>query len=150
MPHVTLKRAVGDELKEVAEIENQARSKTYAAAESLEELKGLVKKAVVFFLIKQGNVTIGNIAYEELNKNRVRLRHLALYSKYRGKGLAEKAIKTILKKLQKYKVTELTVHPHNNRAIRLYLSLDFKIESWKDNYFGDGEPRLVLVHRASK
>lgn len=52
-----------------------------------------------------------------------------------------------LKKMTKYPRIELVVHPHNNPAISLYLSLGFKIESWRDNYFGDGEPRLVLVKK---
>jgi hypothetical protein len=29
----------------------------------------------------------------------------------------------------------------------LYLSMGFIIESWLDNYFGDGEPRLMLVKK---
>jgi len=50
--------------------------------------------------------------------------------------------------LEKFKNTEridLAAHPDNFRAIKLYQSLGFAIESRKENYYGDGEPRLILV-----
>lgn len=51
----------------------------------------------------------------------------------------------LLDKLSKYSAIKLTVHPHNNKAIGLYLAMGFLIESWSDNHFGDGEPRLLLI-----
>ena len=49
----------------------------------------------------------------------------------------------LLKEIGNKKIV-LTVHPQNNAALRIYLKLGFVIISWKDNYFGDGEPRLYL------
>lgn len=40
---------------------------------------------------------------------------------------------------------ELAVHPDNQIALRLYASLGFEIKSRQENYFGDGEPRLLLT-----
>jgi ribosomal-protein-alanine N-acetyltransferase len=40
---------------------------------------------------------------------------------------------------------DLVTHPQNDIALKLYTSLGFKVESREENYFGDGEPRLVLV-----
>lgn len=40
---------------------------------------------------------------------------------------------------------DLVTHPENTKAIRLYESLGFKIAERKENYYGDGEPRVVLV-----
>jgi len=39
---------------------------------------------------------------------------------------------------------ELVTHP-DNPALKLYESLGFTVESRKENYWGDGEPRLVLA-----
>ena len=41
---------------------------------------------------------------------------------------------------------DLAVHPDNNAANSLYGSLDFKATRREENFFGDGEPRLITVH----
>jgi ribosomal protein S18 acetylase RimI-like enzyme len=38
-------------------------------------------------------------------------------------------------------------HPENEIALGLYMSLGFEIESRQENFFGDGEPRLVLARK---
>lgn len=53
----------------------------------------------------------------------------------------------LLKKMSEYPRIELVAHPHNSPAILLYLSLGFIIESWENNYFDDGEPRLIMVKK---
>ena len=45
---------------------------------------------------------------------------------------------------------DLVTHPHNSKIIGLYLSYGFIIEAWKDNHFGDGEPRIVLARELQK
>ncbi len=32
---------------------------------------------------------------------------------------------------------DIVTHPKNTPALKLYLKYGFKIESWKDNYYGD-------------
>jgi ribosomal-protein-alanine N-acetyltransferase len=39
---------------------------------------------------------------------------------------------------------DLVTHPDNAAAIALYGSLGFALESRKEDYFGDGEPRVVM------
>lgn len=51
----------------------------------------------------------------------------------------------ILDDLEDVKRIDLVTRPQNSRAFMLYLLLGFAAESWKDNYFGDGEPRLVHI-----
>jgi len=46
--------------------------------------------------------------------------------------------------LTSFKKLSLVVHP-DNLAVKLYESFGFKRESLVENYFGDGEPRLVMV-----
>jgi ribosomal protein S18 acetylase RimI-like enzyme len=77
----------------------------------------------------------------------VNINGLVISPKFQGRGFARQAIQLILKKVKKYPRIELMVHPHNVPALSLYLSLGFMIESWHNNHFGDGEPRLVLVKK---
>jgi ribosomal-protein-alanine N-acetyltransferase len=51
----------------------------------------------------------------------------------------------ILEKCKGTDRIDLVTHPENKNALQLYMSLGFKVESRRENYFGDGEPRLVLV-----
>ncbi|EKD43974.1 MAG: acetyltransferase [uncultured bacterium] len=139
-----LKRATLKDVQEVMDIENSASSATYVGNIKVDEVRLFIKNESVF-LIKRGKITIGGIAYKIQKTDYARLKNLALYTKYRGKGLAAQAILMLLNKLKNFKRVDLTVHPHNSRAISLYLSLGFIIESWQDNYYGDGESRLILV-----
>jgi ribosomal-protein-alanine N-acetyltransferase len=51
----------------------------------------------------------------------------------------------ILEKCKGSNRIDLVTHPENSSALELYSSLGFKVESRQENYFGDGEPRLVLA-----
>jgi ribosomal-protein-alanine N-acetyltransferase len=59
--------------------------------------------------------------------------------------LARKAMIHVLNEIELVKRIDLVTHPDNTKAINLYESLGFKIESTIENYFGDGEPRIVMV-----
>jgi len=43
----------------------------------------------------------------------------------------------------------LITHPLNTPAILLYLKNGFQITGWKDNYYGDSEPRIIFAHNQS-
>lgn len=146
MNKVLLERATRKDLKAVADIEKEAQSKTYSALIDEAELKNFINNEFVF-LIKRQNVILGLIAYKIVKKNVVYLDGLVVRKKFRRKGIAKQTVTIILKKISKYPRIELLVHPSNNPALCLYLPLGFFIESWKDNYFGDGEPRLMLVKK---
>ena len=72
---------------------------------------------------------------------------LVVLPQFRRQGFGLRAMRLVLKKMQAYPRVELVVHPHNSPAVSLYLSLGFIIESWVKNYFGDGQPRLVMVKK---
>jgi ribosomal protein S18 acetylase RimI-like enzyme len=51
----------------------------------------------------------------------------------------------ILEELKDYKRIELVTHPDNKSAIKLYFSFGFLTEKQMENYFGDGEPRILMA-----
>lgn len=132
------------DLNEVAKIENSGHSQTYSGYIKPGEVADALKNNFVF-LIKRGHTTIGSISYKINGKDAARLDALVVYPKYRSKGFGRAAVILLLKKLNKYKKIDLTVHPHNSRAILIYLSAGFVIGSWQENYYGDDEPRLILI-----
>jgi ribosomal-protein-alanine N-acetyltransferase len=71
--------------------------------------------------------------------------NLAVDPTYRRRGIARAAMLLILEKCKGSHRVDLVTHPENKNALRLYRSLGFKVESRQENYFGDGEPRLVLA-----
>lgn len=146
MNQITLKRAVLENIKEIAKIEKSAKSKTYSARIKVKDVARFINKDFVF-LIKNGDTTVGLVSYEETKRGGSHCNGLVLYPKFRGKGFARKAMLLVLKKMIKYNRAELVVHPHNSSAISLYLSLGFIIENWCKNYFGDGEPRVMMVYK---
>jgi ribosomal protein S18 acetylase RimI-like enzyme len=70
---------------------------------------------------------------------------LAIDPRFQNQGIACQALAFVSNDLKGIKRIDLVVHPRNNAAVRLYLSFGFIIESWKDNHFGDGEPRIVMA-----
>jgi len=120
-----------------------ARLKTYSAITDKNDARKEIEKNVVY-LIKMGDKVAGSAMYEMKGKNCAYLSGLVIAPRFRGKGIARKAIAYRLNKLKNVKRIEVVTHPHNSPIIKLYLSFGFIIESWKNNYYGDGEPRLML------
>ena len=98
-----------------------------AAREIRENTLWLIKKEG-----EDGSVYISNVAVDPV---------------FRRRGIARLAMKRILDTNKSARRIDLVTHPENERALNLYLSLGFKIESRDENRFGDGEPRLVLARK---
>ena len=65
--------------------------------------------------------------------------------RYQNQGIGREALTTILGELKEVKRIDLVTHPENESALSLYQSFGFQIESRVEDYYGDGQPRLVLV-----
>ena len=70
---------------------------------------------------------------------------LAVDSQHRGKGIARLLVQAVLTKASAGSVVKLTVDPNNVPACKLYTSLGFKVLEKEEDYFGDGEPRMVMA-----
>lgn len=145
MNNILLKRATLKNIKEVTALEKLASSRTYSGRTTEDEVKNFIKNQFVFLIMYQEKV-VGLVAYK-ITKKTVHFNGLVINPKFRRLGFAKQTLLLVLRKVSQYPRIELVVHPHNNPALALYLSLNFIIDSWKNNYFGDGEPRLMLIKK---
>jgi ribosomal-protein-alanine N-acetyltransferase len=95
-------------------------------------------------IIKVGDVAVGSIAYAEKSPEHVYISGMIVRPEHQGRGLATAAIQEVVATYPNAKRIDLVTHP-DNPALKLYESLGFKVEERKENYFGDGEPRMVLA-----
>jgi len=95
-------------------------------------------------LIKIGTKAVGSIAYGEKEPSHLYISGLIVKPEYQRKGIATHALEQVLAKYADADCIDLVTHP-DNPALKLYESLGFTVEERKENYFGDGQPRLVLA-----
>lgn len=144
---LSYKKATEKDWELVRDLEKKAASvspRFFLAYESEKEMKNYLQEDNVFFIIKD-NQPIGTVAYKFKGSNIAHVGGLAILPDYSGKGYGTKALQWLLDQIKKVERVELVVHPRNSAAVCIYLKLGFRIEDWKDNYFGDGEPRLELA-----
>lgn len=98
----------------------------------------------VVYLIKEDGAVVGDISYTVKGPGYAYITGLIIVPEYRRRGLARKAINMILDELKDYRQIGLDVHP-DNHAVKLYESLGFVATEQKDDFYGDGEPRIVIV-----
>ena len=116
----------------------------YFAMTKKEDIKNYIKKSNVFIIQKQEK-SIGTISYEIKDENHIYLDGLNIHPDNQKQGIATKAMEFIMDKLKNTKKLSLHVHPKNTAAIKLCLNFGFNIESWVNDHFRDGEPRLILI-----
>ncbi len=97
------------------------------------------------YIIEKDGVAVGNISYEEKDDDHVYISGLVVEQQFQGQGIAREALTHLLENLGAVKRIDLVTHPDNVTALKLYQSFGFISESRKENYFGDGQPRLVLA-----
>jgi ribosomal protein S18 acetylase RimI-like enzyme len=98
-----------------------------------------------FYFIKAGNTVVGTAAYQIKSDKSAYISNVAVLPEFRRRGIAREAMLFFLDKCKTANRIHLVTHPENRNALALYSSLGFKVESRQENYFGDGEPRLILV-----
>lgn len=144
-PKITFKRATTDDVNEYLSIEKSTIGlKMYSRILDKDEALEEINNNQVYFIIKNNKI-IGSCEYQIRGVDEVYLSGLVILPEFQSQGIAHQATEFRLNKLKNVKRIWLVTHPHNSKIIKMYLSYGFIIESWKDNYFGDGEPRIVLV-----
>ncbi|PIR57660.1 MAG: hypothetical protein COU71_02920 [Parcubacteria group bacterium CG10_big_fil_rev_8_21_14_0_10_38_31] len=146
--NINLRKATPSDIPTLLIIERSVAGKnTYSPMLETDEWEEEFQKSDVY-LIEHDGVVVGNISYKKKGENNVYISGLAIAPRFQGLGIAKEAMIQILEKLKD--ITDITridlvTHPDNVIALKLYQSLGFIIESRKENFYGDGEPRLVLA-----
>lgn len=142
---ITLERATSADLEAFMELEKSVRNpKTYPSSANEEEALAELTNTQVYFIKKEDHV-VGNISYEMNAEDHAEITGLMVDPHYQGQGIGREALTAILDKLKGVKRIDLVTHPENEQALPLYQSLGFHIESRVEDYYGDGQPRLILV-----
>lgn len=108
-----------------------------------EVAKELAKGPV--YLAKLGKRVIGMASYERRADGTAYISGLTVDPDFQGRGIGRKILKKMLAETKDAPSISLLTHPENTAAIALYRSFGFAETSRKDNYFGDGEPRVELT-----
>ncbi|MCD4739921.1 GNAT family N-acetyltransferase [archaeon] len=144
---LVFKRAIDSDWQKIAELEQSvSTNKYYHSVTTESEVKKYMKESQVY-LIYDEKEAVGTVSFEMKTPKHAYLDGLTVRPDYQKQGVATKAIEFILNKLKGIDRIELVTHPENTPAIKVYLRFDFTIEAWKDNYFGDGEPRILLARK---
>lgn len=146
MQEIILQRARVGDVDAYLSIEKSVgagQAKTYSGVTTKREAEEELAKNIVYLIKKEEDV-VGTIQYQLEGKDCAHITGFVVDPRFQEQGIGREALARVLEELKEIKRIDLVTHPHNTPAIMLYLSFGFIIESWKDNYFGDGEPRIVL------
>jgi ribosomal protein S18 acetylase RimI-like enzyme len=95
------------------------------------------------FICYEGDKSVGLYSYKETDKEGVELKSLAVIPEFQNRGIAKTMMEDFFSRIDGKK-SFLVTHPKNTGAIILYLKSGYVITGWKENVYGDGEPRLYL------
>ena len=141
---ISLKKANNADIEDLQLLEESvSAAKTYSPMLSEDEWIVALDIGTVY-LIEVDGQTVGSLSIEPKKDARVHVGGLVIDPRFQGKGIGKKAMELALKELTDAKTIDLAVHPENTRALKLYESLGFGVGEKKENYYGDGEPRLIL------
>ncbi|MFA6227050.1 MAG: GNAT family N-acetyltransferase [Candidatus Paceibacterota bacterium] len=144
MNNITLKLATEKDVSIFIELEKSvAHLKVYSAMISEDEVKKEFEKNTIY-LIENNNKIVGSIEYEIKNPDHAYISGFVVNPKFQGQGIGREALRLILERLKDIRRIDLVTHP-DNPVLNLYKSFGFVVESRIENYFGDGEPRVVLA-----
>lgn len=143
-------KATAKDVQELLDIEKTAKGlKTYSGYFQKHEIEKWISEEVVYLIKEKGDL-VGSIAYEIKNKNEAHISGLVIRPEFQKKGLAKEAMLELLQELAGYQKIDLVTHPDNVGAVKLYESLGFVEVDRQENFFGDGQPRIIMVKKQIK
>lgn len=144
---IVLKKATIKDIPELVAVEKKLTGlKTFSAMATEKEWQDEFKKDnfTIYLIMNDGKV-VGNVSYEKNPDGSVYLSGFAIDPEFQGKGIGRQVMNQIMEELASAKKITLMTHPENTAAVKLYSSFGFVVRSRKENYFGDGEPRIEMV-----
>jgi ribosomal protein S18 acetylase RimI-like enzyme len=142
---ITFERATVEEAAALLDLEERVAVPTiYEPRVRIEDAINEIQ-ANTFYFIKHGDRIIGSASFRVQDDGSAYIGNMAVDPIYRRRGVARATMNFLIRQLGHAVRLELVTHPENDRALRLYQSLGFKIEAEISDYCGDGEPRVKLV-----
>lgn len=145
MIELKLRRITDNDVDEFLALEKKVSvPRIYHPIVTTEEALEEIRDNELFFL-KHGDAVVGTLSYQKQQDNSMYISNMSVLPEYRGQGIAREGMEMILSMIGDASKIWLVTHPENIPALNLYKSLGFVVEQQVENYFGDGEPRLVLA-----
>ncbi len=144
MAHLQLRKATLLDIPILLKLENSVSIETYSAMLVEDDWKEALQNGVVY-IIESDHHIIGSLSYEMKSNNHAYISGLVIEPASQHKGFGKEALSQLLLQLKDIQRVDLVTHPDNHAALKLYQSLGFVIESRKENYYGEGQPRLILA-----
>lgn len=142
---INLRKATIGDIEILLSIEKSLlNSKTYSAMATEGEWKEELSKSTVYVIEKDG-IAVGDISYELKENGHAHISGLAIMPDFQGQGIGREALTKILEELNGFKLIDLAVHHENVSALKLYESFGFVAKERIENFYGDGEPRSIMV-----
>jgi ribosomal protein S18 acetylase RimI-like enzyme len=128
------------------ELDNKIFSRDYDnPCKNVDELVEMLEDSEIYIAYSD-NQPIGYFAFTP-KEDHMYLTTFGLIPEFRGKHISKEMMNKFFELVGDNSI-KLTVHPVNSPAIVMSLKHGFHIESWKENYHGDGHPRIVLEKKA--
>jgi ribosomal protein S18 acetylase RimI-like enzyme len=145
--NLIFKKATKKDADKILELERLTiRDKTYSCLKNKNEVLKEFENSEIYLIYKDEHL-VGSTEFQMKSPQHAYLAGLIIDPRFQGQGIGREAMKFRLSKLKKVKRIDLVTHPDNFKMINLCQSLGFKIEKRIENYYGDGEPRLVMVKK---
>lgn len=145
IPSFTYERATEKDADAFLELERSAEgSPTYSPTIDPAEALTEIENNVVYFIREDAEI-VGSVMYEMKALDHAYISGLIVRPDMQNRGIGKEAMGKVLDELKDVPTIDLVTHPDNTRAIQLYESLGFTRGERMENYFGDGEPRVVMT-----
>ena len=95
------------------------------------------------YSVSDNGVSIGYFSFNLTSDKTVELKSIALLPSYQGKGIGKQMLDKLFELTQGC-IINLVVHPGNTAALISYLKNGFVIKGWKEDYFEDNQPRILM------
>ncbi|MCU0652751.1 MAG: GNAT family N-acetyltransferase [Candidatus Pacebacteria bacterium] len=142
MLNISIKEAAIGDADEYVELEKKVGGRTYFGLTKNEFIEEFTTRKI--YLFKLGDKTIGHLSLK-IDEKGAHLGGFAVEPEYQGKGYGREGLRLVLEAVKDVPRIDLVTHPENSKSIHLYQSYGFEIVERRENYWGDGEPRVVLV-----
>lgn len=142
---VTFERATEKDLGAYVDVERSIEdAPNYLATTDPKQALEEIKDNIVYLIRESGQIA-GTVMYRMEAPDHAYISGLAIHRNFQNRGIGRTAMLKILEELKDVPTVDLATHPDNEQAVKLYESLGFVLGKRIENFFGDGEPRVMMA-----